>query len=288
MSGMADRPLPAGLLRRLLERLGVEGRLRPDFSGLCEIYDAWCQNVPFDSVLKRVHIASEATGPLPVMEAEDFFENYLRHGTGGTCWPISNALYALLAALGFDVRRIAGAMLDFPQIPAPNHGTVCGRIGGQDFLVDPFILSELPLPLKPNQETSVARNPNTATRASPYSAEGAPERPAWTVWWRFPSGKDWLRFGSDPRFDNIDHAYVRARYEQTGGTNSAFNQSVYLSRLVGSTLYGIYRNTFSERSANDIITIRALRDRAERDAALISIFGLSKEIVARLPEDETH
>ena len=59
-----------------------------------------------DAVCARLGVTSAA--PLPGTHAIDFFEQWLDHGTGGTCWSSSNALYMLLTALGFTARRIAG------------------------------------------------------------------------------------------------------------------------------------------------------------------------------------
>jgi hypothetical protein len=58
---------------------------------------------------------------LPGTTPNDFFEAWLRDGAGGTCWPSSHALWALLAAAGFDPRRVVGAMRDTGY---GSHGTV--------------------------------------------------------------------------------------------------------------------------------------------------------------------
>jgi hypothetical protein len=76
--------------------------------------------------------------------AEDFFTAWLEHGTGGTCWPSSNALFALLEALGFEARRVAGSMYD---LGVRNHGSVKVRLGGRDWLFDSSMLTIEPLPL---------------------------------------------------------------------------------------------------------------------------------------------
>ena len=48
---------------------------------------------------------------LPGSGAEDFFESWLRYGTGGGCWSGAGACHALLTSLGFDAGRGVGTML---------------------------------------------------------------------------------------------------------------------------------------------------------------------------------
>jgi uncharacterized membrane protein len=76
--------------------------------------------VPFDNVRKLIALRLAHAPPLPGTYAADFFEHWLAHGTGGTCWSSSNALQMLLVALGFTTRRIAGSMRDLGII---THGS---------------------------------------------------------------------------------------------------------------------------------------------------------------------
>ena len=80
----------------VLERFGLSGRRALTLGGLEELYQTWCRKVPFDNVRKRIALAKGQGGALPGGTSEDFFANWLTHGAGGTCWPTSNALYALL------------------------------------------------------------------------------------------------------------------------------------------------------------------------------------------------
>lgn len=50
----------------------------------------------------------------------------------------------LLTSLGFDARRVAGAMFNMPAI---NHGSVKVRLDEVDWLADSSMLSDVPLPL---------------------------------------------------------------------------------------------------------------------------------------------
>jgi N-hydroxyarylamine O-acetyltransferase len=146
---MPSQDYPDGLkpwLReRALERLGFATAPAADLQGLATLYAAWCRQVPFDNVRKMIALRSGPGGqPLPGGRAADFFEFWLAHGAGGTCWPSSNALFALTRALGFDSRRITAAMHD---IGIRNHASVRVTVDGRDWLVDSSSLTSVPLPL---------------------------------------------------------------------------------------------------------------------------------------------
>jgi len=111
------------LVERVLTKLGVAARPDPALEVLRLIYAAWCRRVPFDNVRKLIHLRAGNFGPLPGSTGEDFFEAWLKHGTGGTCWPGAGALQTLLASLGFAATRGIGTMLAAPNLP-PNHGSV--------------------------------------------------------------------------------------------------------------------------------------------------------------------
>ena len=128
----------------MAERLGLDSRLPTDIIGLNTLYGAWCSNVPFDNVRKLIALRTGDTGLLPGSDATDFLENFLEHGTGGTCWSSSNALFELVIANGFNARRVAGSMRD---LGVPGHGSVKVNVNGMDWLVDSSMLTMFPIPL---------------------------------------------------------------------------------------------------------------------------------------------
>jgi N-hydroxyarylamine O-acetyltransferase len=93
-------------------------------------------------VRKTIALRTKPDLPLPGGHAAEFFEDWLADGTGGTCWPTSNALFELLSSLGFQARRAAGAMLDLGIV---DHATVKVTIDGYDWLVDSSLLCNVPL-----------------------------------------------------------------------------------------------------------------------------------------------
>ena len=132
------------LLARILGRLGLSDAPPPTLEGLHAVYAAWCAGVPFDNVRKMIALGAMHDRTLPGTNAEDFFEAWLATGAGGTCWPTSNALFELVAALGFNARRVAGSMRDMGVI---SHGSVKVSIGGEDWLVGSSMLTNVPLQL---------------------------------------------------------------------------------------------------------------------------------------------
>src|SRR5262245_66212075 len=103
--------LSIDLLERVLTQLGLSDRPAPRLHGLQTLYAAWCRKVPFDNVRKLIHLHNHYPGPLPGDDVVDFFEAWLRHGTGGTCWAGNGALQVLLASLGFAAFRGLATML---------------------------------------------------------------------------------------------------------------------------------------------------------------------------------
>jgi arylamine N-acetyltransferase len=107
---LTDPSLSPALVEQVLAKLGLKDRPTLDLAGLNTVYSAICASIPFDNVQKRIWLASDQKKPATGGDPREFFENWLRHGTGGTCWPSSGGLYALARALGFTARRIAGSV----------------------------------------------------------------------------------------------------------------------------------------------------------------------------------
>ncbi|HWD38056.1 MAG TPA: hypothetical protein VG944_04355, partial [Fimbriimonas sp.] len=83
----------------ILTRLGVEGPVSTDLQGLRKVYRAWCLSVPFDNSVKVQTLTQDPNAAMPILDPAEFFESWLRKGTGGTCWAHGNALYSFLKAL---------------------------------------------------------------------------------------------------------------------------------------------------------------------------------------------
>src|SRR6266849_3725974 len=94
-SPIAEPALAPGLVERVMTKLGLRRRPALDLAGLNALYAAFSAGIPFDNVQKRIWFASPQTTPIPSGDPNQFFNNWLQHGTGGTCWPLNGAMYAL-------------------------------------------------------------------------------------------------------------------------------------------------------------------------------------------------
>ncbi len=261
------------LLDRVLDRLGVE-RPRPDRAGLEAVYGRWCERVPFDNLRKRLHLHRGETGALPGDDASDFFEAWLETGAGGTCWAGNNALFTLLATLGFPARRGVGAMLPFEiPNPEPSHGTVVVELDGETLLVDASMLHVAPLPLDPDRETRL-------------------DSAGWGVRARLHEGDfhvTWHPGGGDP-FDcrllklESDADEFRARHERSR-TWSPFNQQLSFRRVCGDRVIGIGMGRRFVTEPGGETRVEETDD-TERRRFLVEEGGIDERFVGSLPADE--
>jgi N-hydroxyarylamine O-acetyltransferase len=264
--------LTPDMTEAVLAKLGRPDRPAPDREGLDKVYAAWCARVPFDNLVKRIHLTSGSTEPIANGPPVAFFESWLRHGTGGTCWPSSGGLHALLVTLGFDARRGSAAMFDNFTGPIHTHGTTLVRLDGRDHWVDSSMLTNVPLPLIPH-EASRHHDP-----VSPVWSE--PVDDLWRVWWT--GGADGKEIGCLLLDDDVSAEHYFVRYEASRDM-SPFNTALYATHNNVDTRVTLTFDTRFERRPEGI-TSTPLGD--ERDRVLIEEFGYSEEIVARLPADE--
>lgn len=271
---LCANPMPSlapSLLARVLDRLEVDtGASNIDL--LRTVYAAWCRRVPFDNVCKLIALSEAADGPLPGIEPTAFFESWLRHGTGGTCWAGSTALLALLRALGFEAGRAVATMLVAPDLP-PNHGTVHVRVEGEDYLVDSSILFGEPLHLDP-VGVSVVGHPAWGVR-------GEVRDGLWYLRWRPLNQIE----GMDCRHDRFEAAAQEYAdfYEGTRGW-SPFNYQLTIRGNREDAVIGASFGNAITLHGDGSATVVPVGD-ADRRRLLIEAFGLSEEIVARLPDD---
>ena len=255
-----------GLLDRVLERLGFASEPGIDRAGLEQLYAAWCRNVPFDNVRKRIALLEGSPGPLPGGRPEDFLDAWLEHGTGGTCWPSSNGLHAVLTGCGYDVRRISASMGDRAD---HNHGSLVVRLCGEEWLVDSSMLNETPISLLRDRELSLEHAVHPI-RLEPASA-------GLVIHWGRSVSNDTMpcRLMNDP----VDEAFYLERYEISRGY-SVFNTALYARRNFPGRLVSFAGNTRCEKTASGVASQALAPDELRK--ALTLELGLSEAIVARL------
>jgi N-hydroxyarylamine O-acetyltransferase len=257
----------------VLDRLGFSGTPTVDRPGLDAVYLAWCRTVPFDNVIKRIDIVG-GTAPFRNDLPEDFFALFLAHGTGGTCWPSTRALAALLRSIGFDVRLGSASMADDVAGRVHTHGTILATLDDELLWVDTSMLTDVPVPLVRGAATALA-HPFRPVRVEPVDD-------LWRVHW-MQSARP-ASMGCLLLDDDVDGDHYSARYEWSRGW-SPFNTSLFATTNRDDhvvSLAGAHRFVRDTDGVRD----EGLLDGDARRQALVEEFGYSEEIADLLPADE--
>ncbi len=254
--------LGSELRDRVTERLGFSSAPSLDLSGLKALYGAWCVTIPFDNLCKMIALRAGDDLPLPGMPAVEFFERWLTHGVGATCWPTNNAFFELALSLGFEAHRIAGCNYDRDDI---SHGSVRVTIDGSEWLVDASMHTNVPLPL--NDKVFVSSDPVFAAEIEPVGATHV-------IWRNHAPRSEYFscRLLADP----VDYACCVAGYERTR-MRSPFNQQLYARHcrpgeelvLLGHTRYSKTADGLQGRDLSSDEVIEALHED----------IGISQELV---------
>lgn len=283
---MTDRPsdeplLSPALLFQVLAKLGLSASPAADRDGLDRLYGAWCGAVPNDNVQKRIWLTGDRTTPVAGGDPVRFLEDWLAHGTGGTCFPVNGALCALLRALGFDARRISGAILLAGIEQAGNHGAVLVRLDGIDYLADAQLASFRALPLVPGR-AATAGDGIHAIRALPtaggFDIECFPGSNRQTPLIMRP---DLARGPVDHRFF-LDHYALSARRDRK---RSPFNEALFAARRFPDSILMVGRGNRIDVAADNAVTKTPIDD-TERRRVLVEEMGYSAAIVDAIPRDE--
>ena len=275
MTDAVDR----ALIDEVLTKLGFSDYPAADGAGLQALYRAWCENVSFDNVQKRVYFGEGGTGPLPGTDPTEFLRNFLDHGTGGTCWPSSIGLWALLDAAGFDVRRVSGNMVGVGDFDEPNHGSTAVVIEDQAFLVDSSILNHEPIPLIEGEDSS------TDFPLQELRAEWTGD--SWRIYWLPGHGRDHLVMELDgPGLGEARSFDFWAGRSEISRGSSFFNDALYIRRSILPGIRTIGRGSLISIDPPCEITVTELTQETQA-AVLVETFGLSEEVVERLPRDDT-
>jgi len=275
---VSDPVLSPKLLERVLAKLGLDERPSLDLAGLNTLYAAYCGSVPADNIQKRIWFAGDQTTPLPGGEPTEFFENWLAHGTGGTCCPINGGMCALVQSLDFDARRIAGSMINEGFTHSDNHGSVLVTLDGVDYLVDAQIAAFKVLPLVPGTPAS--------TGEGIHDINAMPSEDGFDVlWYTGANREESMPFRTRPEYDPVDHAFFLVTYDRTKlKGHDIFNHTLYICYRFPDSIVTIGRSNKMTVAADGSITKIEITD-AERRRVLVEEFGISEEITEALPPD---
>ncbi len=255
---------------RVLEQMGLSKRPPLDFNGLSEIYSAWCQKVPFDNCRKMIACRNSLPGPLPGNDPVDFFEAWLQHGVGGTCWAVHGAWFELLVSLGFRPHRALCTMMTAPNLP-PNHGSVIVEIEGSVYLVDVAITSVTPL--------SILQGQNAYVKHPAWGVEGLWQEGKFAVKWRALNIHD-------PFFCRIEQwpidADIFASHHESTREWSPFNYQLNYSIVRDGGRTGIGKGEQVRIATDGTMTRKRLEDRL---GFLVDQLGVSEELARQIPSD---
>lgn len=235
MNGLSNQ-----LVSRVLTRLDFTFTATTDVKTLQKLYASWCNHLPFDNIRKMISLRTGNNKPLPGLDAEEFFENYLTNGSGATCWPMANAFYELLLSLGFQASRVAGYMLDLGIL---NHGSVKVTVDNQEYFTDAPLLLNVILPL--GRGIFIHNDPVVPVELEPQEGSNL-------VWIKPLPGNEYFycRMISEP----VSYSLFTEGYEASR-TGSIFNQRLYARRNYPGEQIVLWGNTrFSK-------TIRGIESR---------------------------
>jgi len=268
--------LPPALLEQVIAKLGLEQPPALDLAGLNTVYAAACQRIPFDNIQKRIWFSTDRSRPVTGGDPAEFFKNWVRHGTGGTCWPTSGALYALARALGFRARRIAGSVIvpDYPR--GANHGSVLVTLDGTDYVFDLTFGSFIVVRLKPGEAASTETGLHSVeVRPMPNGGHELSFFIGWTT--------TALTFYPESEHDPVDHAFFLARYDRASRVGF-FNDTLLFRRRFIDSIVTIGRGK-KLVIRSDGTLVKTDLTLAQRNESLIQEMGLSEEVIARIPPD---
>jgi arylamine N-acetyltransferase len=147
-------PLSPNLTRAVLAHLGVAPS-SPTLNHLDALLAAYTRSVPWESAFRIAKRArTPDTGDCPRWP-EEFWDDALARGGGGTCFESNYAFFSLLRALGYEGYLTIN---DMDQVIGC-HAAIVLRVNGRRWLVDAGLPLYVPLPIDPSTATQ---------RASPF------------------------------------------------------------------------------------------------------------------------
>lgn len=258
------------MLERVLEYIGFSSKPEPTIEALNKIAKQWSLNFGYDNIAKRIHLGEELTGAFPIMDPNEYFASGLKHGTGGGCWPSGEAAFGLLRRLDFNVERVAGTMMIVGDPLYPAHGGLNVHFGDRTFRMEPSLGAEAALELIEGQPT---RQENEAF--------GLWQEGDCNVWWRPGHSRTAIEITMTLR--SLSSAFFYYRNEATKQF-SIFNNSAYIRRTRDNESLTYARGKLININAQGEMNAVEVEPN-DLKPLLVDRFGLSEEIVDRLPED---
>jgi arylamine N-acetyltransferase len=135
------------LTNQILSYLGCT-REEPSIRYLNRLIRAYIRHVPWESVSRIVKRRATPKTELCPRWPEEFWQEALKYGTGGTCFENSLAFFTLLNAVGFD------GYLTINDMENPGcHAACIIMLNGQKYLADVAIPIHCALPISADRST---------------------------------------------------------------------------------------------------------------------------------------
>ncbi len=143
------------LLQRFLSRTGINPS--QDRSLLIESIAAAFSRIPYENLTKIIKAESVITPRSAMRYPDELISDYLKWGTGGTCFSLTAAIVAVYNALGIEAHPV---LADRHYGPDTHCGLVIAQ-GGQFLLLDPGYLLFVPTMLHKDRESVIQTGSNT-------------------------------------------------------------------------------------------------------------------------------
>lgn len=209
------------LTHRVLAHLQV-GPAAPDLALLDRLLYQYGQTVPWESasrIVKRARTSDLRAAP---RWSEEFWEDALQRGTGGTCFESNYAFQALLDSLGYQSYLTINDM----SATVGCHTAIVVRLDERSWLVDAGYPIYVALPLDPQRETERA-TPAISYRVEPVSRD----RYVISNW---PHPRPYM-------FDLVDRPVDQAAYRAATtndyGPDGLFLDQLVLRKLIDGTIW---------------------------------------------------
>lgn len=141
---MMKEPLSGLVVDQVLAFLEVEPA-RPNLTFLDELVRHYVRRVPWETAFRIVHRARYGDMAVPPRWPEQFWQEAIALGSGGTCFESNYAFFALLQGLGFSGYLTINNMGQ--KIGC--HSAIVIQMGAEKWLVDVGLPVYAPLPIKP-------------------------------------------------------------------------------------------------------------------------------------------
>jgi arylamine N-acetyltransferase len=269
----AESALSPLLQERVLALLGFSATPEPTYENLKRLYFTWGQRVPFDNIRKLIYVRSGAAGALPGRTPDDFFEAWLKHGTGGTCWPSTGALHSLLQSLGYAAERALATVLPQVHGTSSDHAAVRVTMDGAEYLIDSALRCGEPLRLRTDADTGIAH--------PAWGVQCARRNGQWYIAWRPLHRVRGLTCRIDS-FGATEAAY-HACYDQTR-TEGPFNHKISFRINRDNQVIGLGFGKMVSLEPDGSVQQR-LVTHADRVRFLVEEAGISEEMALQLPQD---